>query len=94
MADPLEEIRQDLEHARDLGAASYLSSYIRLMMLAIGVEDAEKADKETSEGVNAMVLAMVEPINHATETIWRAMMHDHEGEKAALKRFIASLEKV
>jgi hypothetical protein len=37
---------------------------------------------------------MVEPINHATEATWRALMEDTEGRDEAVERFRQSLERL
>lgn len=76
----------DLEVIRDQGAAIYLSAYLRLMCNSMGVETNQEAIKD-------MALEMLEPLNHANEAIWRALMSDKEW-KTALARLRMSLEKL
>lgn len=84
MAEPSQLSRKMLEHARDVGAATSLSAYVRLMARELDVD----ADNES---LTEMVMKMVEPMNIATEAIWRALMHDHVGKEQALIRFRQSL---
>lgn len=88
MADPAEMPDEELERAQYLGAAAYLTAYLRRMMRAIGVDDSDAA------GVNAMVMSMVEPLNHATEAIWRALMKDIIGKEKAVTKFKESLNRL
>lgn len=88
MVDPSTVPTEELERTRDLGAVTYCRSYILLMARALGV------DMTDTKAANAMTLAMVEPMNHATETIWRALMDDQKGKKEALKRFHQSLDVI
>lgn len=76
MPDPVNPATEDLHGARDLGIVTYLRAYILLMMKELGVAD----EPDTSDGVNAMILVAIEPINLATEAIWRAMMQDEKFE--------------
>lgn len=87
MSDPIAE--EDLQHARDLGAVTYLRAYILLMMRALHVND----EPDTSDAVNAMILVSVDPLNLATEAIWRAMMQDEKFEKT-IDEFRESLRKL
>lgn len=86
MADPAKLPTEDLERARDLGAATYVSTYVRLMMRALGIDESD------TESVNAMALRMVDPLSTATEVIWRALMDDHKGKDETLRRFRTQLE--
>jgi hypothetical protein len=79
---------EELKRARDIGAVAYLRSYILLMAREIGVE------MEDTKTANSMTLDMVEPINHATEATWRALMEDTEGRDEAVERFRQSLERL
>jgi hypothetical protein len=88
MVDPSSIPREELERTRDLGAVTYCRSYILLMARELGVD---MADTKTA---NSMTLQMVEPMNHATEAIWRALMEDHEGKERALERLQQSLERL
>lgn len=90
MADPTKVPTSELQRIRDLGAISYMSAYCYLMMRELGVDGLQ--DGETWRQLTTdMVLLMVEPMNHATEAIWRATMRDTEGMEKALLRFRASL---
>lgn len=91
MADPAELPREELERGRDLGAATYLSAYIHLMLRELGIAHFAS----DTAGVNSMVEQMVEPMNIATEAIWRALMDDHSGEmEKVLERFRESLDAI
>lgn len=70
-----------LRQARDLGAATYMTSYLHLMMRELGVDDSDNV------AVNAMAAEMVEAMNLATETTFRALMKDHEGVEKTLEKF-------
>lgn len=85
MSDPEELSREELERARDLGAVTYCGAYVHLMGRELGVDTSDK------ESLNHMLLQMVEPMNQATEAIWRALMNDHVGKEEALIRFRKSL---
>lgn len=85
MADPAELPRAELERARDLGAATYLSAYFHLMTRELGV------DADTL-GVQGMALVVLDPMNHATQAMWCAMMEDRPGKEAALMKFQQSLD--
>lgn len=76
----------ELIKARDLGAATYLSSYVHLMARNIGVDDSD------DEGVNAMALQMVEAVNLGTEAAFRALMNDRSGMENALVQLRDALE--
>lgn len=92
MADPAALPTSELQNARDMGAATYLSAYLRLMIRELGVD---QGDTEIQNAmVRSMVLQMIAPINHATESIWRAMMEDHKGMEEALQRLRDSLDQL
>lgn len=79
----------EIERIRDLGAVAYLRGYVNLM--------ARELDIDTSdiEGMNHMVVLMVEPLNVATEATWRALMNDKPEEmEKVLGRFKESLDKI
>lgn len=78
----------DLRRARDLGAATYLSSYTHLMGRQLKIEGME------DDAINAMALEMVEPLNFATQAAWCAMMGDHQGMHNALRKQRLALEKL
>lgn len=88
MVDPSAVPSEELKRARDIGAVAYLRSYVLLMAREIGVE---MSDTKTA---NSMTLEMVDPINHATEATWRALMEDTDGKEAAIERFRQSLERL
>lgn len=87
MADPSRIPRDELENKRDLGAVIYCGAYIELMRRELDVP----MDKA---GMNEMITLMVEPMNHATEAIWRALMSDHKGLEEVLERFRQSLDQL
>lgn len=89
MAEPTKIPREELERMRDLGAVAYHSAYIHLMAHELGV------DVSDTEFISDMVVRMIEPMNLATEAIWRAMMNDHSGEiEKVLERFRESLDNI
>lgn len=88
MADPSKMPREELERARDLGAAAYCAAYIHLMARELGIDESD------TDGIRTMLVQMVEPMNHATETIWRALMNDNLGKEQALIRFRQSLLEI
>jgi hypothetical protein len=77
-----------LRRARDLGAASYVSAYIHLMMRELGVDDTD------NQAVNALASEMIEPINLATEAAFRALMADTVGMDHALDRLRRHLDEI
>lgn len=83
MSDPAQLPKEEVERARDLGAVTYCAAYIELMARELGIN--------TREGVNQMVSEMIEPLNYATEAIWRALMSDNLGKEETLIRFRQSL---
>lgn len=78
---------ETLRKSQELGAATYLTSYIVRMARAMDID--LEAD---TEGVNKMVLQMVEPLNHATAAIWCALMTDATGRDLAIERLTVALE--
>lgn len=78
----------ELRLGRDVGAATYVSSYMHLMMRELGVDDSDL------DAVNALAANMVEPINIATEASFRALMGDTVGMDAALKRLQEHLDEI
>lgn len=80
---------QELRHARDLGAATYLTAYVRLMARELGIETEAFDQKQ----INAMALDMVEATNMATEAAWCALMKDRQGVDSALKRLSIHLKQ-
>jgi hypothetical protein len=79
----------ELEHARDLGAATYLSAYVNLMARRLKVEDSY-----TKEAVISMVAEMVEPINLGTQIAWCALMNDEDGANTRLEELRITVEKL
>lgn len=88
MANPAKLLRPQLEHARDIGAATYLAAYGRLMAGELGIDETD------TEGINHMMLSLIEPMNRATEVMWRALMDDRQGMEEALGRFVDSLDNI
>lgn len=80
--------RAELEKARDLGAAMYLSAYGHLMARELGIDETD------NEGIKRMMLQLIEPMNDATEAMWRALMEDEDGMYKALRRFEDRLHKL
>lgn len=76
----------ELELARDMGAATYLSSFIWLMSDQLGVKDL------TNDSVNAMAILMIEPLNLATELAFRKLMGDEEGVTDAILRLRRAID--
>lgn len=76
----------ELELARDMGAATYLSSFIWLMSDQLEVKDL------TNDSVNAMAILMIEPLNLATELAFRKMMGDEEGVADAILRLRRAID--
>jgi hypothetical protein len=84
---PFSEV--DLEHARDVGAVTYISAYYRLIMKALNVEEPENDD-----AINAMVLISIEPMNAASVAIFAAMMNDKSKMEQALAEFRERLDTI
>ena len=84
---------QDLQKAKDLGFATYLSAYVQLMGRNLGITG-DDPDAGTQQALNQMALTMVEPMNLATEACWRALMHDHRGAKDKIQRFEEALKQL
>lgn len=80
--------REELKRARDLGAATYFSAYVQFMASHLEVTNATQTE------VNAMALAMTEPMNQAMTATWCAMMNDISGRNAALVEFKRELDKL
>lgn len=81
--------REEIERIRDLGAVAYLRGYIRLMVRELEIDESDV------EGMNHMLLQMVEPLNIATEAIWRGLMNDKPEEmEKVLARFKESLDQI
>lgn len=85
MADPAAMPQDELQRSRDLGAIIYLGAYVRLMCRELKVPDPQPDE------LRSWLLEFVDPLNHATEAIWRATMEDDNGAKEALVRFRESL---
>jgi hypothetical protein len=82
--------RRELEDARDLGAATYLASYVRLMADSLGVPIAD--GQEGREQVALMVGQMVEPMNVAAGVAWALVMEDRAFGEKRLEELRALLE--
>lgn len=80
--------REQLERARDLGAATYFSAYVQLMASHLGVNNV------TQEAMNDMALLMAAPMNHAMTATWCAMMGDIPGRNRALLEFKEELDNL
>lgn len=81
--------KEEVERIRDIGAVAYLRGYIRLMVRELGLDESD------TEGMNHMLLHMVEPLNVATEAIWRGLMKDKPEEiEKVLARFKESLDQI
>lgn len=79
---------EQLENAQSLGAATYLSAYVRRMARELGVDDSDK------NAMNLMAVEMVESVNLGTEAAWRALMNDRPGMNDALDRLRKTLENL
>jgi hypothetical protein len=75
--------QQELQLARDMGAATYLSSYIWLMAQQLGVTVQEEI---TNDAVNAMAELMVEPLNFATQAAFCMLMEDERGAREQMAK--------
>jgi hypothetical protein len=81
--------REEIVRIRDLGAVAYLRGYVRLMARELGIDESD------SDGLDAMVVEMVEPLNVATEAAWRALMKDKpEDMEKVVARFKESLDQI
>lgn len=81
--------KETVERIRDLGAVAYLRGYIRLMVRELGLDESDE------KGMDHMLLHMVEPLNIATEAIWRGLMKDKPEEmEKVLARFKESLDQI
>lgn len=72
---------EELEHARDLGAITFLSSYVHLMSRQLGIDDSDNTT------INTMTLQMLEPVNLGIEAAWYALMGDEKGLQTTMERF-------
>lgn len=77
----------ELYLARDMGAATYLSSFIWILAGELKIPK----DDITNESVNAMAELMVEPINHATMAAFCMMMNDVKGCRDELEKLRQAL---
>lgn len=75
----------ELKEMQTQGAIIYLKAYIHGMGRGLNIESLPENE------IRQMIIEMVEPINLATETIWRGMMNDHNGMQETLKRFEKSV---
>lgn len=88
MANPANLSRAELEKARDIGVATYLSAYGRLMARELGIDETD------TQGINRMMFVLIEPMNLATEAMWRALMEDHEGTERITNLFRDKLDNL
>lgn len=88
MADPAKLPKAELEKARDLGAAMYLTAYGHLMARELGIDETD------DEGIKRMMLKLIEPMNEATDAMWRSLMEDREGMDKAIHRFEDELQRL
>lgn len=79
---------EELEQSYEMGMAMFCSAYVQLMTRELGI------DVQDKEALKPMILQMVEPMNDATEAVWRALMHDHLGKEEALIRFRKALLEI
>lgn len=77
---------EELERARDLGAATYLTAYIHLMSRQLKVDDSD------NEAVNIMALDMVDILNLSTQAGWCALMGDRKGLLKVMDNFRSAVE--
>lgn len=77
---------EELKLAQELGLATYLSAYIWLMGEELEVKELD------NEGVNAMAGFMVEPLNIATELVFRKLMGDEKGMAETILRLRAAID--
>lgn len=77
--------RAELELARDMGASTYLASYIWLMSQELKVENID------NDSVNAMAALMVEPLNFGTQAAFCMLMNDHKGAREAMEKMRQAL---
>lgn len=66
----------------------YLTAYGHLMARELGIDETDDA------GIKRMMLQLIEPMNDATDAMWRALMEDRDGMYKALHRFEDSLTKL
>lgn len=88
MADAAALPQDELQRSRDMGVIIYLGAYVRLMCRELGVPD------PSAEELRPWILEFVDPLNHATEAIWRATMEDDKGANDAVVRFRESLKSI
>lgn len=80
MPDPKNLSNEELEHARDLGAATYLSAYIHLMARRL------KVDESNTVAVNQLAVSMIPILNLACQAAWCAHMKDRMGAHNAINK--------
>lgn len=85
MTDPSWSHEEAVEYVQQRGLAMYLGAYVNRIIKKTGVPQPEP------DSTVDMAEVMVEPLNKATETIWRAMMGDPEWERC-LDEFKGLLE--
>lgn len=86
MQDPSSLSDEQLERARDLGGATYLSAYVTLMSRKLDIDI-------IPEALRPMVLKMIIPVNLATEAAWCAQTNDLAGMNRTLERLRVLLEE-
>lgn len=79
---------EQLRDAQIHGAATYCMAYLHRMTRAIQEPVNDDGD------LGAMVLEMVPALNHATQAMWCALMHDLSGMHTALTKFKFDLEHI
>jgi hypothetical protein len=79
MKDPSSLSDDQLERARDLGGATFLSAYVTMMARKLEVP-------VDNDAARAMAMQMIMPLNLAAEAAWRALMDDREGADDAIGR--------
>lgn len=78
---------EELNRAKLLGAATYVSAYLRQMARAIGAE-------VDDEGLNVMVVELIDTLNAATMAMWGAVVGDELVMRRGQDEFKRELEKV
>lgn len=85
MTDPSKIPTSELIAARDLSAATYMASYLRLMFRELDVPDNDH------DAIREYVLRMVVPMNHATRAIFFAFVKDTDKMEEEILNFRACL---
>lgn len=87
MTDKLQLTEEELKHAQDMGAATYLSAYVHRMAAHLGVEG-------TTEELKAMAVALSDCMSFGTQAAWCALMKDQEGTDRSMGQLDEALENL